>query len=291
MTLDAEEVYRSLGQADTNLEQVLDSLSDGRKALGGRLAAYVDPATGDTALHALAQRKEAHSLKLCQLLCRRGASVWAQNNAGDTPLQVAHAHGHQQLAQHLAAQQAEEAVSRRAQHLYFLLTQGDCSSVLEQLAANPAVGQCLARYVDPHTGWTALHQAAYHNHQGLAARLIELGADLQAATKGGATAADVAQHLLSGHAAMVGLLEEAGLGHPAPLAPPAGAMHLLPSSSEWSPSHKRTASSTLHVSYAGGVVTIPAGSHYWTDAAGAVLVGWHGSYDPPCGMDGESMVP
>jgi hypothetical protein len=288
MTVDAEGVFRSLQQPETNLKQLLDSLSDGRKALGARLACYVEPNTGDTALHALAGRNDPHSLQLCQLLCRRGASAGAQNNAGDTPLQVAQAHGLQELAQYLAEQQAQEADRQRAQHLYFLLTQGECSSVLQQLGASPSVARWLARFVAPTTGWTALHQAAYHDHQLLAARLIELGADVHAATKGGATAAGVAQQC--GHVGMTKLLGEAGQGQP-PLPPPStSSMHLLPSSQQWHPSQQRTAHCTLHVSYAGGVVTIPAGEHYWTDAAGQVLVGWHGTYNPPCGMDGESML-
>jgi hypothetical protein len=40
----------------------------------------------------------------------------------------------------------------------------------------------------------------------------------------------------------------------------------------------------------GGVVKIPSGARYFADSFERVLVGWHGSYDPPVGMDCELMV-
>jgi hypothetical protein len=46
----------------------------------------------------------------------------------------------------------------------------------------------------------------------------------------------------------------------------------------------------MRVAYAGCVVTIPQGSTYYVDSFGRVLIGWSGSHNPPCGMDGESMV-
>ena len=42
--------------------------------------------------------------------------------------------------------------------------------------------------------------------------------------------------------------------------------------------------------YAGGVVRIRPGDTYYVDKAGAVLVGWHGKYDPPCDMGGYAMI-
>lgn len=42
--------------------------------------------------------------------------------------------------------------------------------------------------------------------------------------------------------------------------------------------------------YAGGVVRIRPGDTYYVDKAGAVLVGWHGTYDPPCDMEGYAMI-
>jgi len=38
------------------------------------------------------------------------------------------------------------------------------------------------------------------------------------------------------------------------------------------------------------VVRIRPGDTYYVDKAGAVLVGWHGTYDPPCDMGGCAMI-
>ena len=50
------------------------------------------------------------------------------------------------------------------------------------------------------------------------------------------------------------------------------------------------ADGAIGVEYAGGVVRIRPGDTYYVDKAGAVLVGWHGTYDPPCDMDGCDMI-
>ena len=39
-----------------------------------------------------------------------------------------------------------------------------------------------------------------------------------------------------------------------------------------------------------GVVRIRPGDTYYVDKAGAVLVGWHGTYDPLCDMGGYAMI-
>ena len=39
-----------------------------------------------------------------------------------------------------------------------------------------------------------------------------------------------------------------------------------------------------------GVVRIRPGDTYYVDKAGAVLVGWHGKYDPPFDMGGYAMI-
>lgn len=64
----------------------------------------------------------------------------------------------------------------------------------------------------------------------------------------------------------------------------------LPSSSRFGEATSVKADHDLEVDYAGGVVRIRRGDTYYVDKAGAVLVGWHGTYSPPCGMDGEPMV-
>ena len=46
----------------------------------------------------------------------------------------------------------------------------------------------------------------------------------------------------------------------------------------------------MTIKYGGGHVDIPAGGRYYVDSFERVLVGWHGSYDPPCGMDDYPMI-
>jgi hypothetical protein len=66
--------------------------------------------------------------------------------------------------------------------------------------------------------------------------------------------------------------------------------NVLPSSNQWGDAAERRASVAMPVAYGRGVVTIPAGARYFADAFERPLIGWHGTYDPPCGMDGGSMV-
>ena len=44
--------------------------------------------------------------------------------------------------------------------------------------------------------------------------------------------------------------------------------------------------------YLGTTVNIPPGSTYYYDnIEKKVVIGWHGSYNPPYGMDGMTMIP
>ena len=59
-------------------------------------------------------------------------------------------------------------------------------------------------------------------------------------------------------------------------------------STRWEEAQLRVATSDVFVDGLSGLVR--AGQKYYVDGSGRVLVGWHGSVDPPCGMDGESLV-
>jgi len=66
---------------------------------------------------------------------------------------------------------------------------------------------------------------------------------------------------------------------------------LMASSCTWSEGKKTVATCDFQVGYGGGAgVEVEKGSNIWLDSYGRVLVGWHGTHSPPCGMDGESMV-
>ncbi len=54
--------------------------------------------------------------------------------------------------------------------------------------------------------------------------------------------------------------------------------------------HKRkTANNNIKVFYGEAEIIIPKGHNYYVDKEGKVLIGWHGSYNPPYGMDGRSI--
>jgi hypothetical protein len=66
---------------------------------------------------------------------------------------------------------------------------------------------------------------------------------------------------------------------------------LMASSCTWSEGKRTVATCDFQVGYGGGAgVEVKKGSNIWFDSYGRVLVGWHGTHSPPCGMDGESMV-
>ncbi len=66
---------------------------------------------------------------------------------------------------------------------------------------------------------------------------------------------------------------------------------LAPSSSLWGEARSRHAGPRgLRVGYGGGVATVRPGDAYYVDSWGRVLVGWHGTVSPPCGMDGDPML-
>lgn len=173
------------------------------------------------------------------------------------------------------------------ERLYALARSGEWIEVLAQLArASKTSAQC-ARYVRDTSGWTFLHQAAYFGREDAVRALIAAGASLASASKGGEVAADIAAKRGFTHLARL-LLSAAESGRQ--LWSPSPDPHLLPSSSAWAEASERRATDTMNVGYAGGMVVIPRGSRYFVDTFERVLVGWHGSYDPPRGMDDESLV-
>jgi len=59
------------------------------------------------------------------------------------------------------------------------------------------------------------------------------------------------------------------------------------SSSNFKEGKVQIATEDFEVYYASNVVKIKTGSTYYTNNDDNVLIGWHGTYDPPSGMDGE----
>ncbi|MDR1824479.1 MAG: hypothetical protein LBR27_04005 [Bifidobacteriaceae bacterium] len=183
---------------------------------------------------------------------------------------------------------AAVAAAHTVELLYAQAREGHWDAVLEAWQGNQELGQECAHYVKPSSGWTFLHQAAYFGHETACRELIRLGAAVTAPALDHQTAADVAR--LRGFAGLAELLACAGdLGETKLWLPPADAT-TLPSSSRFREASPRTATREMWVSYGGGVVAIQPGETYYVDAFERTLVGWHGSYNPPRGMDAQSMI-
>ncbi len=75
---------------------------------------------------------------------------------------------------------------------------------------------------------------------------------------------------------------------------PAADATLRASSNKWRSrdlaSSVRTAAEDFTVSYGGRALKIRQGQRYYVDDWDRVLVGWHGTHDPPRGMDDESLL-
>ena len=164
---------------------------------------------------------------------------------------------------------------------------GRWDEVLASWARSPGLALECSRFQKASSGWTFLHQAAYFGHEAACRALIFLGAATDAGSVAGETAADVADK--RAHAALAALLRRAAKGAGSVWSAPKSP-DLLPSSSLWAEAVERRATRAMRVAYASAVIKIPEGGRYFVDSFERTLIGWHGSYDPPCGMDGEPIV-
>lgn len=169
----------------------------------------------------------------------------------------------------------------QVERLYALAKAARWEDVWLALVGEDELAAACSRYVKPSSGWSFLHQAAHAGHEGSVRTLVRLGASLSLRASDGETAADVARR--RGHDELARLMQRAverstGLWEPSP------EPDLLPSCSAWDEGSERRAWRELRVAYGGGTVVIPAGARYYVDPFERVLVGWHGTYDPPEGM-------
>lgn len=180
----------------------------------------------------------------------------------------------------------EELLQQQVERLYAKAKAGRWEEVWAALAGETVLAGTCARYAKASSGWGFLHQAAYAGNEVAVRGLIRLGASLAAQSKELETARDVARR--RGHAALADLLGRAEAGAGDLWRPPQNPL-LLPSSCAWDNRAERRAWRELRVGYAGGCVVIKPGDRFFVDGFDRVIVGWHGSYDPPSGMEGEPM--
>jgi hypothetical protein len=182
----------------------------------------------------------------------------------------------------------------RVEALYTVAKSGNWEGIWIALAGEQELAAACSRYAKPSSGWTFLHQAAYFGNESAARVLIGLGAEVDPrddgqsapAAKAPPTASEVARG--RGHHPLADLLVRAVHGGRGLWRPPTRA-DLLPSSSAWSEHVERRSWRELRVGYGGSCVVVPAGHPHFVDSFGRVLVGWHGTFDPPSNMNGDSL--
>jgi hypothetical protein len=203
----------------------------------------------------------------------------------------------------MASAEADDA-PRAAQllQLYAAARGGAWERVLAELRADAALAALAARvFAHPLTGFTFLHAAAAAGHEGACRFLVSRGASLHAAARARSHAADADAALLTPVEACAptndnlrdalrraaAASDERGCFRPPGAdAPP----KLRTPSHAWGEATPKVARRSFCVLYAGASCPVRAGQTYYADAWGRVLVGWHGTVCPPCGMDGEPMV-
>ncbi|WP_017905914.1 ankyrin repeat domain-containing protein [Pseudomonas asplenii] len=179
------------------------------------------------------------------------------------------------------------ALQSLVEQAYEQAKHGKWDQLLSEWNELPPLARRCCHYQKASSGWTFLHQAAYFGHEVACRALIRAGASLDSVTYKEQTAADIARN--QGHPLLAELLQRASR-HSESLWVSPNDPDLLPSSNAWSEAREHRAQEAILVAYAGGVVRIAKGDRYFTDSFERTLVGWHGTYDPPCGMDGESIL-
>ncbi len=170
---------------------------------------------------------------------------------------------------------------------YKVAKSGHLDRLLLEWADSAVLARRCSRYVKPGLYWTFLHQAAFFGNERACRALIGRGAFVDALTHDSCSPAEVAEQ--SGHHELAEFLRNASIGKDSLWAPPIDP-DVLPSSNRWSEATKAAADTELFTAYAGSLVRIPKGTPYYVDSLARVLVGWHGTFNPPCGMDAHSMV-
>lgn len=171
--------------------------------------------------------------------------------------------------------------------LHTLALQGDWDEVLSAWNADPALAMACSRHRAADSGRAFLHAAAQHGNEAACREMIRWGSDAAMTDNDGNDAAALAT--AAGHSELAALLKRVSATSDSLWAPPTTPT-LRPSSGLWHEASERKAESTFNVAYGGGTVTIHAGERYFVDSFERPLIGWHGSYDPPCGMDGDTML-
>ncbi|MBU2965238.1 hypothetical protein Q4508_19425 [Amphritea sp. 2_MG-2023] len=164
---------------------------------------------------------------------------------------------------------------------------GKWTHVMSVWEKAPRLAQHCSHFQKASSGWTFLHQAAFFDQEGACRTMIRFGADPSKLSTTRQRACDVAKERKN--FALSKLILRATQPDETPWSP-VDDPYTLPSSNLWEEASERMASEELFVTYGGSIIYIAPESRYFVDSFERTLVGWHGSYNPPCGMDGEPIA-
>ena len=164
---------------------------------------------------------------------------------------------------------------------------GDWDQLFSDWNEIPLLALRCSRYIRQSSGWSFLHQAAYFGHKNACRYLIKMGSPIALLSNDKKSASDVARS--KEFFDLADWLDRA-IERDDSLWSPPQEMGLHPSSCLWLDANESLAVNDIFVSYANELVKIPKGSRYYVDDYERILVGWHGTFNPPCGMDGESLI-
>lgn len=168
-----------------------------------------------------------------------------------------------------------------------MASSGQWDRLLSDWENSAVLANRCSRYIKPDSSWCFLHQAAYFGNEQACRVLIGRGASLEALTHESHSPAEIAAQ--RGHNKLAVLLRNASNGGSSLWSPPIDP-DVLPSSNHWDEATSARANVELFVAYGGSLVRITKGATYFVDSFSRVLVGWHGTFNPPRDMDGGSML-
>jgi hypothetical protein len=168
--------------------------------------------------------------------------------------------------------------------IYSLGKAGSWNKVKNIFQHNEKLAGLSVRHVKISSGWSLLHQAVYWGDSDAVAKCLKYGADLSLVGKDSKTPGRVAFD--RGFFELSERMESSILNS---VWKPVTDSTLRACSNRWSQKRRRIAAKDFLVGYGGGVVEIKKGEEHYVDDWGRVLVGWHGSTNPPRDMDGDNV--
>jgi hypothetical protein len=153
-----------------------------------------------------------------------------------------------------------------------------------------------AKYKKPTSEWTFLHQAAFFGHRRACITLLRNKAKVDAIGRDGSSPINAA--INRGHHELAEFLNFYSLFNrtngidasiPTVLLRDPLVIACCGDYDARLKARPSKASQDMFVAYGGTLVFVPKNSNIYVDSSGRVVIGFHGTFDPPRGMDGLSL--